>query len=83
MTSIFTSRSIIFQNGGAPRFGGNNYPLRGGKNTLWEGGVRSPTLVAGGRVQKKGSRHDGYVTVCMSIQSVCECEIYNCNFAYC
>lgn len=37
---IFTS-----DNGGQPRFGANNGPLRGGKGSTFEGGVRVPTIV--------------------------------------
>ncbi|MBW3598024.1 MAG: sulfatase-like hydrolase/transferase [Planctomycetes bacterium] len=37
--AIFTS-----DNGGAPRHGAVNAPLRGGKGSTWEGGMRVPTI---------------------------------------
>lgn len=52
---------VIFMsdNGGQPKFAGNNYPLRGAKLTLWEGGTRSPTVISGGYVKQEGMVHDG------------------------
>ena len=63
------STIVIFMsdNGGfshSPRQGGDNtqnYPLRGGKGALYEGGVREPMMVRWPGVTKPGSVCDQYV----------------------
>jgi arylsulfatase A-like enzyme len=44
---LFENSYFIFlsDNGGDVTSGGNNYPLRGMKNTLFEGGVRTPAFI--------------------------------------
>jgi arylsulfatase B len=40
---------VVMTDNGAPvTVGGSNYPLRGGKGSNWEGGVRVPAVVTGG-----------------------------------
>lgn len=51
---IFTA-----DNGGWTQFYGNNYPLRGGKVTVWEGGTRAAAFVHGWGLKNKGVRYNG------------------------
>ena len=43
--------------------GANNYPLRGGKETNWQGGIRVNAFVSGGFLPKKmrGKKTEGYI----------------------
>ena len=52
-------------NGSPVQVAGSNHPLRGGKSTNWEGGVRVPTFVSGGAlpVAMRGTSLDGLVHV--------------------
>lgn len=59
---------IHSDNGGEIMFagicGGNNWPLRGGKFSNWEGGIRVGALVAGGILpaERRGKTESGLVT---------------------
>ena len=55
---VFTS-----DNGGQTQKGGNNYPLRGNKNTLWEGGTRAVSFIHGPMLQTPGSVNTGLLHV--------------------
>jgi arylsulfatase B len=46
---------MVFDNGGFIQYraGGNNYPLRGGEESFFDGGVRVNAFVAGGVIPKK------------------------------
>ena len=53
---------ISLQNGGATASyaSGSNYPLRGQKDTLWEGGTRVPAFLHSPLLQAPGGVYDGY-----------------------
>ncbi|XP_078326537.1 arylsulfatase B-like [Crassostrea virginica] len=60
---IFNDTLIIFttDNGGWTIHGGNNYPLRGGKTTLFEGGTRATAFVSGAGIQKSNYVYPGII----------------------
>ena len=66
---MYENTLIVFfsDNGGPIYFPGsaNNSPLRGGKYSDWEGGVRTNAFISGGLIPEKrrGSRYDGIVTI--------------------
>ena len=49
---------FMTDHGGDPKYGGSNEPLRGGKATLFEGGLRVPCLVRWPEVIEAGSETD-------------------------
>ncbi|KAL5004414.1 hypothetical protein ScPMuIL_017870 [Solemya velum] len=60
---LYEDTLIVFtsDNGGWPQRHGNNWPLRGGKITIWEGGTRVSAFVHGAGLQKTGYTYDGMI----------------------
>ena len=62
---------VMSADNGGPIYGGgaaNNYPLRGGKMSNWEGGVRTVALLSGGFLPPAlyGKTAPGYIHICVS-----------------
>ncbi|XP_059170480.1 arylsulfatase I-like [Physella acuta] len=58
---LYNDTLIIFtsDNGGWTPYGGNNYPLRGGKMSVFEGGTRVPAFLHGPMLEKSESTYNG------------------------
>ncbi|CAC5379756.1 ARSB [Mytilus coruscus] len=58
---LYNETLIIFtaDNGGWTAFSGNNYPLRGGKLTVYEGGTRAVQFVHGAGISKSNYTFNG------------------------
>ena len=62
---MYKNTLIIFttDNGGQTLMGGNNFPLRGNKATLWEGGTRGSAFIHGSMLKNKGRVSKGLLHV--------------------
>lgn len=76
--SMWNETLMVFSsdNGGPlyPGGGANNYPLRGGKGSNWQGGVRVNAFVSGGYLPEnmRNTVKDGLVTLCDWYATFCE-----------
>ena len=61
--SMWNDTLMVFttDNGGPVTVGANNYPLRGSKHTVWEGGTRGSAFIHGTMLQKTGYVNNGMI----------------------
>ena len=94
MTGMWEDTVIAFttDNGGQIASGGNNWPLRGNKATVWEGGVRGVAFVTGAGITQQytynGLMHasDWLLTLtegtCTGIADVTIIKLRVCSYVY-
>lgn len=57
----FSLNMVTSQNGAWIPYHGNNWPLRGGKISIFEGGTRVASFVSGVSLQKQNYVFEGYI----------------------
>jgi len=64
---------VSTDNGGTVTVGSSNFPLRGGKKTLWEGGVRATGFVTGGWLpdERRGEEMNALMHVTDWLPTLC------------
>jgi len=74
---IWENTLLVFSSdNGGPTYvdaGSNNYPLKGGKASDWEGGVRVTALASGGLIPQavRGTKIEGYIHICDWYSTFC------------
>ena len=56
---------LVSDNGGNPNYPGNNYPFRGAKGSVYNGGVRGAGFVSGNLIpsSRRGGEYNGQIHV--------------------
>merc|ERR1712228_765834 len=74
-TNLWDDTLLVFSsdNGVSTQYGGSNFPLRGGKKTLWEGGIKAAAFINGGWLpnDRRGQKMNALMHVTDWLPTLC------------